>query len=159
MLHNGHVECAAGHWKVRNKDIQWTPESVSEFIKEHCQGLDVIRPTGARLLLLGWYPQGFKSSFALSEEAKDNEANRLHIGLVLDIGPLAYNDKSKWDSETGQPEGGPFCYRGDWVFYHLYDRRSIPLVKDPSKPLFLIYDDQVLAQIEDPNAFDSTPRT
>lgn len=157
MWQNGYVPPLDTHWTQKNKR-DWTAEEVEEFIMSNTGGRDVARPTGSRVLLMAYRPND-ETDFRKSDEAKDNESDNKHVGKVLDFGPSAYNDKTRWDSETGQPAGGPFCYRGDWVSYNLYERRRFPLLEDQDITIFVVYDDQIITRVQQPEDFESTPRS
>ena len=62
------------------------------------------------------------------------------IGLVLQVGDLAYNDKKKFPS-------GPWCHRGDYIVMRTYSGTRFLVGEQEFR---LINDDTVEAVVDDP---------
>ena len=62
------------------------------------------------------------------------------IGLVLQLGALAYKDQKKFPS-------GPWCYRGDYIVMRTYSGTRFMVGEQEFR---LINDDTVEAVVDDP---------
>ena len=82
----------------------------------------------------------------LPEKARDDIAYLTTVGRVLKVGTLAYEDKDKF-------LGGAWCKEGDYVCY-----QKLVGTKFVYKgvKLLLIFDDQVLMKIDNPEDLDTT---
>ena len=87
-----------------------------------------------------------KGGIILPEKARDDIAYLTTVGRVLKVGTLAYEDKDKF-------LGGAWCKEGDYVCY-----QKLVGTKFVYKgvKLLLIFDDQVLMKIDNPEDLDTT---
>ena len=70
---------------------------------------------------------------------KDEEVSNI-CGYVLELGPDAYKDQSRFPS-------GPWCKKGDWVVFRAYSGTRMKIY---GKEFRLINDDTVEAVVDDP---------
>lgn len=86
------------------------------------------------------FPETTKSGLTIPESYRKIESKVHNIGLVLDMGPMAYKPLEKYN-------GTPYCSIGDWVIYSHYERVELTLVN--GNLCYLIADDRVLGTIKD----------
>ena len=70
---------------------------------------------------------------------RDEEVSNI-CGYVLELGPDAYKDQSRFPS-------GPWCKKGDWVVFRAYSGTRMKIY---GKEFRLINDDTVEAVVDDP---------
>ena len=71
-------------------------------------------PTGWRILVLPHRGKGkTKGGVILSDKTVEETQIATNVGLVLAIGPDAYNDKDRFPN-------GPWCKEKDWVIFARY---------------------------------------
>ena len=87
-----------------------------------------------------------KGGIILPEKARDDIAYLTTVGRVLKVGALAYEDREKF-------LGGAWCRVGDYVCYQKLT--GTKFVYKGIK-LLLLFDDQVLMKIDDPEDLDTT---
>jgi len=87
-----------------------------------------------------------KGGIILPEQARDDIAYLTTVGRVLKVGTLAYEDKDKF-------LGGAWCKEGDYVCYQKL--AGTKFVYKGVK-LLLLFDDQVLMKIDNPEDLDTT---
>jgi co-chaperonin GroES (HSP10) len=98
-------------------------------------------PTGWRIAILPYRgAEKTKGGIALAEETQRKQQVSTVCGYVLKIGPLAYNDESKFPT-------GPWCAVGDWIIFGRYAGARIPI---DGGEIRLINDDEVLGKVADP---------
>ena len=119
------------------KEIDPTSESLLKRMPE---------PTGWRILILPYQgKKKTKGGLHLPEQAVEREALATVCGLVLKVGPLAYQDASKFDYTTGHSR--VWCKKGDWVIFGRYAGARF---KIDGGEVRLLNDDEILATIKDP---------
>jgi len=74
------------------------------------------------------------------EELRDREHSASITGMVLKMGPDAYQDKEKFPS-------GPYCKVGDWIMMKAYSGERLVIHGHEFR---LINDDNVRAVVDDP---------
>jgi co-chaperonin GroES (HSP10) len=105
----------------------------------------IIDPKGYLILVQPRVPaRSTKGSIIIPDEVRDREALLSQVGQVLDIGPDAFKDEDKFPS-------GPRCKVGDYV---LFGRAGGIKVSLREGDLRLLNDDEILAVVNDPEAFD-----
>ena len=71
-------------------------------------------PTGWRLLVLPHKGKGkTKGGVILSDKTVEETQIATNVGLVLKVGPDAYNDADRYPN-------GPWCKKNDWVIFARY---------------------------------------
>jgi co-chaperonin GroES (HSP10) len=81
-----------------------------------------------------------KGGIAIAEETQKKTQLATTCAYVLEVGPLAYCDESKFPD-------GPWCKPGDWIVFGRYAGSRIPI---EGGEIRLINDDEVLATIANP---------
>ena len=87
-----------------------------------------------------------KGGIILPERARDDIAYLTTVGRVLKVGTLAYEDRDKFLA-------GAWCKEGDFV---CYQKLSGTKFVYKGIKLLLLFDDQVLMKIDDPEDLDTT---
>jgi|TARA_A100001201_G_scaffold12480_1_gene16002 co-chaperonin GroES (HSP10) len=112
-----------------------------ENIKSQTEELP--EPSGWRLLILPFVPpEKTKGGLILSQETLDKGRISTNVGYVLKMGPLAYNDKEKFNT-------GPWCKEKDWVIFARYAGSRLPI---EGGELRILNDDEVLGTVKDPES-------
>ena len=71
-------------------------------------------PTGWRLLVLPYKGKGkTEGGVILPDKVVEENQISTQVGYVLKMGPLAYKDKTKFET-------GPWCQEKDWVIFARY---------------------------------------
>lgn len=112
------------------------PENLDESVLDR-----IPTPTGWRIAILPYRgAEKTKGGIALAEETQRKQQVSTVCGYVLKVGPLAYNDESKFPT-------GPWCAVGDWIIFGRYAGARIPI---DGGEIRLINDDEVLGKVADP---------
>ena len=100
-------------------------------------------PTGWRLLVLPHRGQGkTKGGVILSDKTVEETQIATNVGLVLAIGPDAYNDKERFPN-------GPWCKKNDWVIFARYAGSRLNI---EGGELRILNDDEILGITDDPES-------
>jgi co-chaperonin GroES (HSP10) len=83
-----------------------------------------------------------ESGIIKADQTMKHETILSMVGLVLDMGPQAYNDKERFPD-------GPWCEQGDYVMFRM---NSGTRFKVAGQEYRLINDDTVEATVADPSA-------
>ena len=81
-----------------------------------------------------------KGGLLLTDKAIEEQQLTTNVGLILNMGPDAYADKSKYPN-------GPWCKTGDWVIFARYAGSR---VKIDGGEIRILNDDEILSTVEDP---------
>ena len=105
-------------------------------------------PTGWRVLILPFRPPNKTSGgIYLSNKTVDDEQVQTVAGLVLKMGPLAYQDLDKFPT-------GPWCAEKQWVLFARYAGSRFRLNEDKDaafgSEVRILNDDEILGTILDP---------
>ena len=101
------------------------------------------KPTGWRLLVLPHRGQGkTKGGVLLSDKTVEETQIATNVGLVLAIGPDAYNDKERFPN-------GPWCKKNDWVIFARYAGSRLNI---EGGELRILNDDEILGTTDDPES-------
>ena len=99
------------------------------------------KPTGWRILVLPFKMKDkTKGGILITDDVVERAQVASTCGLVLEVGPDAYKDKERY------PEG-PWCKKGTWIVFARYAGSRI---KIDGGEVRLLYDDEVLATVENP---------
>tara|TARA_R110000772_G_scaffold224603_1_gene335229 strand:- start:990 stop:1457 length:468 start_codon:yes stop_codon:yes gene_type:complete len=116
------------------------PSLVSKNLKERLP-----QPTGWRLLVMPYMGKAATEGGILIPDAvRDREALATVVAYVLKVGPLAYQDSSKF----GDDEDRNWCNEGDWVCIGRYAGSRF---KIEGGEVRVINDDEVIATILEPD--------
>ena len=109
--------------------------------KKPLEEMSLPKPTGWRILVLPYKAkEKTKGGIILSDKTVTESQIATNCGLVLDMGPDAYNDKDKFPN-------GPWCKKKDWVLFARYAGSRINI---DGGELRVLNDDEILGTIEDP---------
>ena len=109
--------------------------------KKPLEEMSLPKPTGWRILVLPYKAkEKTKGGIILSDKTVTESQIATNCGLVLDMGPDAYNDKDKFPN-------GPWCKKKDWVLFARYAGSRIYI---DGGELRILNDDEILGTIEDP---------
>ena len=109
--------------------------------KKPLEEMSLPKPTGWRILVLPYKAkEKTKGGIILSDKTVTESQIATNCGLVMDIGPDAYNDKDKFPN-------GPWCKKKDWVLFARYAGSRINI---DGGELRVLNDDEILGTIEDP---------
>ena len=98
-------------------------------------------PTGWRILVLPHRGKGkTKGGVILSDKTVEETQIATNVGLVLAIGPDAYNDKDRFPN-------GPWCKEKDWVIFARYAGSRLNI---EGGELRILNDDEILGTTDDP---------
>ena len=81
-----------------------------------------------------------KGGLLLTDKAIEEQQLTTNVGLILNMGPDAYSDKTKFPN-------GPWCKKGDWVVFARYAGSR---VKIDGGEIRILNDDEILSTVEDP---------
>ena len=97
-------------------------------------------PTGWRILVLPHRGKGkTKGGVILSDKTVEETQIATNVGLVLAIGPDAYNDKERFPN-------GPWCKEKDWVIFARYAGSRLNI---EGGELRILNDDEILGTTDD----------
>tara|TARA_Y100001963_G_scaffold154168_1_gene242374 strand:- start:925 stop:1359 length:435 start_codon:yes stop_codon:yes gene_type:complete len=100
-------------------------------------------PTGWRILVLPHRGQGkTKGGVLLSDKTVEETQIATNVGLVLAMGPDAYNDKERFSN-------GPWCKKNDWVIFARYAGSRLNI---EGGELRILNDDEILGTTDDPES-------
>ena len=100
-------------------------------------------PTGWRILVLPHRGKGkTKGGVILSDKTVEETQIATNVGLVLSVGPDAYNDKERFPN-------GPWCKKKDWVIFARYAGSRLNI---EGGELRILNDDEILGTTDDPES-------
>ena len=116
-------------------------EKEKKVKKKPLEKMSLPKPTGWRILVLPYKAkEKTKGGIILSDKTITESQIATNCGLVMDIGPDAYNDKDKFPN-------GPWCKKKDWVLFARYAGSRIYI---DGGEIRVLNDDEILGTIEDP---------
>ena len=100
-------------------------------------------PTGWRLLILPHKGKGkTKGGIILSDKTVEETQIATNVGLVLKVGPDAYNDEGRFPN-------GPWCKEKDWVVFARYAGSRLNI---DGGELRILNDDEILGVVDNPES-------
>ena len=116
-------------------------EKEKKVKKKPLEEMSLPKPTGWRILVLPYKAkEKTKGGIILSDKTVTESQIATNCGLVLDMGPDAYNDKDKFPN-------GPWCKKKDWVLFARYAGSRIYI---DGGEIRVLNDDEILGTIDDP---------
>ena len=116
-------------------------EKEKKVKKKPLEKMSLPKPTGWRILVLPYKAkEKTKGGIILSDKTVTESQIATNCGLVLDMGPDAYNDKDKFPN-------GPWCKKKDWVLFARYAGSRIYI---DGGEIRVLNDDEILGTIDDP---------
>ena len=98
-------------------------------------------PTGWRILVMPFrVKEKSEGGIIIAQETLDRARAAVQVGYVLKMGPLAYKDKTKFET-------GPWCQEKDWVIFARYSGSRFKIDGGEVK---ILNDDEILATILNP---------
>jgi len=98
-------------------------------------------PTGWRILVLPYKGQGkTKGGVILADETIEERSYTTVTGLVLKVGPDAYNDEKRFPN-------GPWCKKNDWIIFGRYAGSRFGIEGGEVR---ILNDDEIIAVVKDP---------
>ena len=126
---------------VAERRIKQVEKEKKKVKKKPLEEMSLPKPTGWRILVLPYKAkEKTKGGIILSDKTVTESQIATNCGLVLDIGPDAYNDKDKFPN-------GPWCKKKDWVLFARYAGSRIYI---DGGEIRVLNDDEILGTIEDP---------
>jgi co-chaperonin GroES (HSP10) len=108
------------------------------------------QPSGWRMLVIPYAgKRTSKGGIHLTKETVDREALATVVAYVVKMGPLCYNDKTKYGDT-------PWCEEKQWVLIGRYAGARFKL--DEGDEVRIINDDEVIGTILDPDDIVSSYR-
>jgi co-chaperonin GroES (HSP10) len=110
---------------------------------EQAQGLKerLPQPTGWRVVVLPYRgAKRSKGGIELANETIERQQLTTTCAYVLSVGPLAYQDTSKFP-------GGAWCKEGDWIIFGRYAGARMAI---DGGEIRILNDDEILATIGNP---------
>ena len=100
-------------------------------------------PTGWHLLILPHKRKGkTKGGIILSDKTVEETQIATNVGLVLKVGPDAYNDEGRFPN-------GPWCKEKDWVVFARYAGSRLNI---DGGELRILNDDEILGVVDNPES-------
>ena len=126
---------------VADRRIKQVEKEKKKVKKKPLEEMSLPKPTGWRILVLPYKAKAkTKGGIILSDKTVTESQIATNCGLVLDMGPDAYNDKDKFPN-------GPWCKKKDWVLFARYAGSRIYI---DGGEIRVLNDDEILGTIEDP---------
>ena len=98
-------------------------------------------PTGWRLLVMPFkVKEETKGGIIIAQETLDRARVSTHVGYVLKMGDLCYQDKDRYPT-------GPWCAEKDWVIFARYAGSRMEI---DGGEIRMLNDDEILGTISDP---------
>jgi co-chaperonin GroES (HSP10) len=110
---------------------------------EHAQSLKELlpRPTGWRIVVLPYRgAKRSKGGIELANETIERQQLTTTCAYVLSVGPLAYQDTSKFPT-------GAWCKEGEWIIFGRYAGARMAI---DGGEIRILNDDEILATIGNP---------
>ena len=121
---------------VNSNDLVLDPKLIAKPLLERMPS-----PTGWRLLVLPYKGKGkTEGGIILPDKVVEENQISTQVGYVLKMGPLAYKDKTKFET-------GPWCQEKDWVIFARYAGSRFRIDGGEVK---ILNDDEILATIANP---------
>jgi co-chaperonin GroES (HSP10) len=111
------------------------PKEIEEYIKK------LPNPVGYRLLIRPWSGhKKTKGGILLSEQTQENIQMTTVVGVVIKMGDLCYQDKTKFPT-------GPWCKEGQFIVYGRYAGARFKTKYGEHR---ILNDDEIIGTIEKP---------
>lgn len=133
--------------KYHQDKEEWKNSKSYQLILEHV-GIPLVRPSGFRLLIkifgIEKKSEARKSSIILPDSMKDKDLWNSRLGLVLAMGPEAY-DPHRFPY-------GPYCDVGEYIYFTRHDSS---LCRINGHNMAILNDDKCLTVVNDPLTFEN----
>ena len=121
--------------KEKDSTIPTNPNDISEMLSK------VPEPTGWRILVRPYMPPSkTKGGIHISDEAQERMSIATVCALVIKMGPLCYQDETKFPT-------GAWCKEGQWVIFGRYAGSRF---KTDLGEVRILNDDEIIGTVSDP---------
>ena len=127
--------------RIKQRKAAQQIKQIKEKKKKPLEKMSIPKPTGWRIIVLPYKAkEKTKGGIILSDKTVAESQIATNCGLVMEVGPDAYQDEDKFPN-------GPWCKRKDWVLFARYAGSRINI---DGGELRVLNDDEILGTIDDP---------
>ena len=127
--------------RIKQRKAAQQIKQIKEKKRKPLEKMSIPKPTGWRIIVLPYKAkEKTKGGIILSDKTVAESQIATNCGLVMEVGPDAYQDEDKFPN-------GPWCKRKDWVLFARYAGSRINI---DGGELRILNDDEILGTIDDP---------
>jgi len=127
--------------RIKQRKAAQQIKEKKEKKRKPLEKMSIPNPTGWRIIVLPYKAkEKTKGGIILSDKTVSESQIATNCGLVMEVGPDAYQDEDKFPN-------GPWCKRKDWVLFARYAGSRINI---DGGELRILNDDEILGTIDDP---------
>jgi chaperonin GroES len=127
--------------RIRQRNAAQKNKEYKAKKRKPLEKMSIPKPTGWRIIVLPYKAkEKTKGGIILSDKTVTESQIATNCGLVMEVGPDAYQDEDKFPN-------GPWCKRKDWVLFARYAGSRINI---DGGELRILNDDEILGTIDDP---------
>ena len=127
--------------RIKQRKAAQQIKQIKEKKRKPLEKMSIPNPTGWRIIVLPHKAkEKTKGGIILSDKTVAESQIATNCGLVMEVGPGAYQDEDKFPN-------GPWCKRKDWVLFARYAGSRINI---DGGELRILNDDEILGTIDDP---------
>ena len=127
--------------RIKQRKAAQQSKQLKEKKKKPLEKMSIPKPTGWRIIVLPYKAkEKTKGGIILSDKTVAESQIATNCGLVMEVGPDAYQDSDKFPN-------GPWCKKKDWVLFARYAGSRINI---DGGELRVLNDDEILGTIDDP---------
>ena len=127
--------------RIKQRKAAQQIKQIKEKKKKPLEKMSIPKPTGWRIIVLPYKAkEKTKGGIILSDKTVAESQIATNCGLVMEVGPDAYQDEDKFPN-------GPWCKKKDWVLFARYAGSRINI---DGGELRVLNDDEILGTIDDP---------
>ena len=127
--------------RIKQRKAAQQSKQLKEKKTKPLEKMSIPKPTGWRIIVLPYKAkEKTKGGIILSDKTVAESQIATNCGLVMEVGPDAYQDEDKIPN-------GPWCKKKDWVLFARYAGSRINI---DGGELRVLNDDEILGTIDDP---------
>ena len=127
--------------RIKQRKAAQQIKQIKEKKRKPLEKMSIPNPTGWRIIVLPYKAkEKTKGGIILSDKTVAESQIATNCGLVMEVGPDAYQDEDKFPN-------GPWCKKKDWVLFARYAGSRINI---DGGELRILNDDEILGTIDDP---------
>ena len=127
--------------RIKQRKAAQQIKQIKEKKRKPLEKMSIPNPTGWRIIVLPYKAkEKTKGGIILSDKTVAESQIATNCGLVMEVGPDAYQDEDKFPN-------GPWCKKKDWVLFARYAGSRINI---DGGELRVLNDDEILGTIDDP---------
>ena len=127
--------------RIKQRKAAQQIKQIKEKKRKPLEKMSIPKPTGWRIIVLPYKAkEKTKGGIILSDKTVAESQIATNCGLVMEVGPDAYQDEDKFPN-------GPWCKKKDWVLFARYAGSRINI---DGGELRVLNDDEILGTIDDP---------